>query len=415
MPPHLLVAIVGSGVYMVTGVPGTETDVRTAYASGPRLRMLLATRRSDSSAYAAWGGLLTTLQRSPQLEGLVIDRTTDGSAGQYARDHGDELIRQDRLDIVRQDYTAPVRDIVATWADAPLRWTLAVHDDDHWEGVPSLPSCPATDVSLYVPRLFGRLAADEPWALMHRWTGQHALFGAAAPYVQKPFLAYVRDEPVSFGGEDLLLLFLCMGLGSIREMPDYTYFWDGANWGSDDAAQASTREYTHGLLDDEIGSSSAFILFQSLDRLAICSYLIDQVPDRVVLGMSRLALGTFWPVVDRRAHAVYSRASARFRINLLATRGSGRSIGRLVSVVAGAFHHAPNLGGNCTYLQAVDAGVTKMSTMAEIRGLLLPDLRRALQHQSEALNQVDHWEAGIGRVAEFIQRPSNPSQGSWPK
>ena len=358
----------------------------------------MATRRTDATARGAWRRLCSNLESTPGVEVCVIDRTPNGECARFVQDTYPNLLLSPRLRIIEQGSDAPLKAIAQAWRGLPPMWTCAVHDDDDWHGTPQLPERLHENISLLAPRVWARRDVNHPWQLAHQWTSQHALFGALSPIVQGPYLNYVDDAPLALGGEDLLVLFLAGVLGEIRLMSGYEYFWDAGHWVDQQSMEHQLAAYIGDSLASELSRLSAFILFQSLDRLAICSYLPSEGKAKQTKRAIRQALRTFWPIIDLRAHAVYAVAPRSTRIALLTTRGQGRGLRRARYILRSAQESRASAPQPRTYLQAVDQGIVRLHGLQAVKRDLLPALSDAVKGSALMSEQVDFWRDRISQL-----------------
>ena len=354
------------------------------------VRVILATRRTDQRAVSVWRSLAESVSGNQHISGVVFDRTASQEARDYLTKSHSAAVETGRLSIVVQGHTAPLKAITDAWRQLPRMWTCMVHDDDHWTGAPTVGPDVPHDVSLLAPSIWIQSAGMAEARLAHRWTSQHALFGAVSPHVQAAYLEYTHDSPLLSGGEDLLMLFLADSMGRIHDMPGYDYYWDPGHWDDSESTKDSLANYLSAALASDISSVSRFVLIQSMDRLAACAYIPETVPLRRRLEAVRHAVGTFWPVVDPLGHSLYRLLPERARCAVLKSSGQGRSLKRMTAIARQIVtkRSAPPVN----YLQAVESGATRLHGIRDIQGNLIPALRKAAAGDPEFVTLIDFWD-----------------------
>jgi hypothetical protein len=206
---------------------------------------------------------------------------------------------------------------------------------------------------------------------------------------------------MTIGGEDLLLLFMPGEMGKVVCNPNFAYTWDGSNW-TDTADHASLMaDYTQGFMENHLDAVAAFILFQSLDRLAACSSLRPHISSSRYRRAVQDAIRSFWPVVDHRGKILYRASPRQLRVALLSTRGVGPLRARLramtSSLSSGASKDAQ--AREPGWFARVDSGHLRLSSLSQIEGELLPRLRETALGHPLVTQQVDFWESRILDIA----------------
>jgi hypothetical protein len=365
------------------------------------VRLLMATRRTDLRARDSWERMASTIRLHNHVTGVLIDRTPNGEAMLHLKDPAAELIADGSLHIIRQGYNTPMIDVLRLWRTLPAQWTIGLHDDDSWSGNPSVPATIDADTTLYAPQLLVSTGASGTAVTRRPWTSQHAIFGAMSPRLQSAYLDYVADAPMSIGGEDLLLLFMAGRMGTLSYNPDFTYIWDASNWQPGSERDAMMSVYTSGFLEDEVDATTAFIIFQSLDRLASCASIREHSSESTFRKSVRHALMSFWPVVNHRGKIVYRVSPRRCRVAMLSTRGM-RPLHARIRSTAHAFVSQRNTLGIAqkrNWFEEVNRGVLRLTSIEQIQSQLLPHVREAVAGKVQASNQVEFWDARIRSVA----------------
>jgi hypothetical protein len=361
------------------------------------VRLLMATRRTDPRARDSWSRLASTIQRLDHVTGVLIDRTPNGEATLHLQDLAAETISDGSLQIVRQTYDAPMSDVLRLWSSLSPKWTVGLHDDDTWIGDPVVPAGMHSSVTLYAPNLMVSTDAAQPPHARRPWTSQHALFGAMSPRLQAGYLDYVANAPMTIGGEDLLLLFMAAEMGNLAYNPHFTYIWDASNWHAGADRDAMIGDYTQGFLKDHVDPATAFIIFQSIDRLAACTSIRKFASESAYRRSIRHAIMSFWPVVDHRGKAIYRLAPRRFRVAMLSTRGMRPMNLRLSSTMKALL---PKSDGQESLLAddwftAVNSGTLRFVSLEQVKDDLLPRIEDAVRGNVEFTDQVHFWRARI--------------------
>jgi hypothetical protein len=358
------------------------------------LRVLMATRRSDEQAHRAWQACVEMVRSSSLLTAVLIDRTEQASASQFLQSNAFDLLDEGRVQVVRQTPNDSIREIFSVWKHLDPLWTLTLHDDDTWQGIPALPSSLNPRVSLYTPTIH---VCEEGQVVRtaHRWTSQHALFGASTPSLQRAYLDYLCSAPMVIGGEDLLLLFMADQMGFVRPMPGYTYFWNADNWLDEEKRKETTRRYANQFDVPGLDAVSGYVLFQSLDRLASCHAMAPYMNRKSLHRSIRTSMRTFWPIVDVRGHFAYSISPRPIREGLLRGRGQ-RPMARL-TLMARRRTPTPAMDTQSRrgWLPDVDTGEVRLTSVNQVLTRLLPELELALGDNEIAVSQVKYWERCI--------------------
>ncbi len=360
------------------------------------MRLLMATRRTDQRARDSWLRLALTIRRLDHVTGVLIDRTPNGEAELYLQDLAAGIISDGSLHIVRQTYDAPMSDVLRLWSSLSPKWTVGLHDDDTWIGDPVVPHSIDPRVTLYAPKLLISDTGTGRTTLARPWTSQHALFGAVSPRLQSAYLKYVGNSPMTIGGEDLLLLFMAAEMGQLRWNPDFTYRWESANWSDAMCREVAVTGYTQGFLEDHVDATTAFILFQSLDRLACCTSMRPYVSETVHRRAVRNALRSFWPVVDHRGKFIYRMSTRRIRVAMLSTRGVAPRRRRITGTIR-ALQDYESLSASNWFMQ-VTSGAVRLVSLRDIRKELIPRIRASVAPDPLYMSQVEYWEGQIGAI-----------------
>jgi hypothetical protein len=126
------------------------------------VRLLMATRRTDLRARDSWERMASTIRLHNHVTGVLIDRTPNGEAMLHLKEPAAELIADGSLQVVRQSCAAPMSEVLRLWRKLPSCWTIGLHDDDTWQGVPVVPPRIQTSVTLYAPTLFTSAGLASP-------------------------------------------------------------------------------------------------------------------------------------------------------------------------------------------------------------------------------------------------------------
>lgn len=356
------------------------------------LTLIMASRRTGDDAQATRERFVETTAQIESGSGILFDRTPDGviwspSAMNTIRDLGS------RFSVVRQGSVAPISDVWRELDSVPGAWIMGFHDDDHWVGIPIVPTPSDPRVTLYAPNV---LVSDgtAQWAA-HEWTSQHALFGAIRSDVFRMIAQYLASAPSPWGGEDLMLLSLAGSMGQIERMDGYTYVWRRHNWTSV-TSDSSTQSYLAEQGWEELSSLSTYLLLQSFDRLAVFAYADEVDDDKWRRGVDEV-LATFWPVIDRRGHDLLRRLPSRLRGALISTRGEGTGPRRFRSLIRTA---PRSIFSVCEHesFQAFESGRNLVRTPHDVSHSLLPAFAKEAPVRVQP--QLDYWDWCIAKVAD---------------
>lgn len=366
------------------------------FGSEPDVVLYMPTRRSTLESRVRWD-LLYQVAMSTRVAGIFIaDKTLDGSATQYFT----SLPLREGLAaaIIRRPFAV---DPFKSWSGlkfSPSTFLATVHDDDWWEGDPSiLPEgisgmthCPVPIANDYL--------ANSRCAECH----ESRYFGLIRGDIWTSFTDFCSQFNQVSPSADLTLSWWLKSLGRGGTLRHYSYVYDNSNWNSYASADLINTRWAREMGWADLASSAAIRLSHFLDDLSSLSFLSKHTSSAEIGQLTQKRLEAF-PPFDTLSpmSSIARKLPSALRGRIVMTRGQGRGLTRM-RAVAGLQGDPLEGRPKSSASQVVFAGVYVNSVKDVIDKVLQP-LWGFSPTGTQLAQRVEIWRSNLECLSEILK------------
>lgn len=242
----------------------------------PRIIILFPVTRSSIKSSQNWQKVIEIANKSRAMALVVIDKTTDHSAGDFfSSNFSSEEID---LYIIRRAPREAIYDSQGPITLEANLWILQLHDDDTWGGLLSLPSEP-NELSIYSPYFSITGKANLEKLSWNSSPPARINFTLIPSQVWNRFTEFLRFQGGHAAGSvDATLNSMVRLICSQNNLETFSYIYDDRHWGSRRRSRQHLKELA---LEDgwrELASPEMAVLNRALDGIAALYFFSDLIP-----------------------------------------------------------------------------------------------------------------------------------------